>query len=98
MCSYKGRALLVAFAFILATLGPVTNIMRNIEIVAQSLSCGQTLLRNALTPMHEIMGEPVYVVEQAVYTCLSQVRKLMERLDAVFHRQEVAIVQLRECD
>ncbi|KRF84015.1 DC-STAMP domain-containing protein 2 isoform X2 [Drosophila virilis] len=94
MCSYKGRALLVAFAFILATLGPVTNIMRNIEIVAQSLSCGQTLLRNALTPMHEIMGEPVYVVEQAVYTCLSQVRKLMERLDAVFHRQEVAIVQL----
>ncbi|XP_064548770.1 DC-STAMP domain-containing protein 2-like [Drosophila montana] len=94
MCSYRGRALLVVLAFILALLGPVTNIMRNIEIVALSLSCGQMLLRNALTPMHEIMGEPVYVVEQAVYTCLSQVRKLMERLDAVFRRLEVAIVQL----
>ncbi|TDG45153.1 hypothetical protein AWZ03_008403 [Drosophila navojoa] len=99
---YTGRELFISLALLLAVLGPVTNILGNIEIMAYSLSCGQTLLRAALTPMHEIMGSPVYVIEQAVYTCLSQVRNLMDRLDRALRSIEELILQLysgyRSCD
>ncbi|KRG07663.1 DC-STAMP domain-containing protein 2 isoform X2 [Drosophila mojavensis] len=99
---YTGRELFISLALLLAVLGPVTNILGNMEIMAYSLSCGQTLLSAALTPMHEIMGSPVYVVEQAVYTCLSQVRKLMDRLDRALRSIEELIWQLysgyKSCD
>lgn len=95
---YTGRELFISLALLLAVLGPVTNILGNMEIMAYSLSCGQTLLSAALTPMHEIMGSPVYVVEQAVYTCLSQVRKLMDRLDRALRSIEELIWQLCKWD
>ncbi|KAH8371070.1 hypothetical protein KR093_006082, partial [Drosophila rubida] len=91
---YRGRLLIIAWCFYLAMTGPVLNIIRNIDIMIRSLACGQGLLHSALTPMHQIMGEPVYVVEQSVYTCLSQVRSLMERLEDVLQRLETPILGL----
>lgn len=90
----RGRMLFMALAFYLALTGPVMNIIRNIEIMIHSLACGQGLLMNALTPMHQIMGEPVYIVEESVQNCLSQVRKLTEHLDDLFLRLEAHIVGL----
>ncbi|KAL7735026.1 hypothetical protein ACLKA6_011288 [Drosophila palustris] len=94
LSGYRGRLLFIAWAFYLALIGPVMNIIRNIDIMIHSLACGQGLLLHALTPMHQIMGEPVYIVEQSVYNCLSQVRKLMEHLDDVLLRLESPIVEL----
>ncbi|KRF97637.1 uncharacterized protein Dwil_GK16980 [Drosophila willistoni] len=83
--SYKGRALLIAFAFFIAVTGPVLNIIRNIGILAHCISCGQTLLKQALIPMHEIMGDPIYAVEQSINTTMSEVRKIMEHLERVLN-------------
>ncbi|KAM8709446.1 hypothetical protein ACLKA7_016278 [Drosophila subpalustris] len=94
LSGYRGRLLFIAWAFYLALIGPVMNIIRNIDIMIHSLACGQGLLLHALTPMHQIMGEPVYIVEQSVYNCLSQVRKIMEHLDDVLQRLESPIVEL----
>lgn len=71
--------------------------VQNIEITMHSLSCGQSLLKRSLMPMHQIMGEPVYAVEQSVYVCLAQVRKLMEHLDETFQHIEAPIVRIRKC-
>ncbi|KAH8301949.1 hypothetical protein KR044_001249, partial [Drosophila immigrans] len=91
---HRGRLLLMAWAFYLALTGPVMNIIHNIDVMTQSLACGQGLLHSALTPMHQIMGEPVYVVEQSVHNCLSQVRTLMAPLEDVLQRLETPIVDL----
>lgn len=62
-----------------------------------SLACGQSLLKRSLMPMHQIMGEPVFPVEESVYVCLAQVRKLMEHLDENFQKIEAPIVRIRKC-
>ncbi|XP_032599000.2 DC-STAMP domain-containing protein 2 [Drosophila grimshawi] len=98
----RGQVLIIAIAFVLAVAGPMMNIIRNVEIMVYTLSCGQTLLRNALTPMHEIMGQPVYAIEDAVYYCLSQVRRIMQRLDVALRHLETPILRMhagyQSCD
>ncbi|XP_034109359.1 DC-STAMP domain-containing protein 2-like [Drosophila albomicans] len=91
---YRGRLLLMTWAFYLALTGPVMNIIRNIDIMIRSVACDQGLVHSALTPLHQIMGEPIYVVEQSIYNCLKQVRALMVRLDDVLQRLETPIVGL----
>lgn len=88
---------IVCLAFYYALSGPVMNMVYNTEITMHSLACGQSLLKQSLMPMHQIMGEPVFAVEQSVYVCLAQVRKLMEHLDENFQRIEEPIVEIRKC-
>ncbi|XP_034656068.1 LOW QUALITY PROTEIN: DC-STAMP domain-containing protein 2 [Drosophila subobscura] len=92
--SHRGRALLMALAFFVAGTGPVMNIIRNIDIMGHSLACGQSSLRQALTPMQDIMGQPINVVERSVEGTIMQVRKIMESLDKVLQHLEEPLVEI----
>lgn len=39
--SKRGRAALLAFVFLLTLMGPTKNLVDNIEVMAESMSCGQ---------------------------------------------------------
>ncbi|XP_033243944.1 DC-STAMP domain-containing protein 2 isoform X1 [Drosophila miranda] len=92
--SHRGRALLIALAFFVAGTGPVMNIIRNIDIMGHSLSCGQSRLRQALTPMQDIMGQPINIVEHSVQGTITEVRKIMESLDKVLKHLEEPIAEI----
>ncbi|XP_022214252.2 DC-STAMP domain-containing protein 2 [Drosophila obscura] len=92
--SHRGRALLIALAFFVAGTGPVMNIIRNIDIMAHSLCCGQSRLRQALTPMQDIMGQPINIVERSVQGTVMEVRKIMEGLDKVLQHLEKPIAEM----
>ncbi|EDW30106.1 GL22505 [Drosophila persimilis] len=92
--SHRGRALLIALAFFVAGTGPVMNIIRNIDIMGHSISCGQSRLRQALTPMQDIMGQPINIVEHSVQGTITEVRRIMESLDKVLKHLEEPIAEI----
>ncbi|XP_034133538.1 DC-STAMP domain-containing protein 2 [Drosophila guanche] len=94
--SHRGRALLMTLAFFVAGTGPVMNIIRNIDSMGHSLACGQSSLRQALTPMQDIMGQPINVVERSVEGTIMQVRKIMESLDKVLQHLEEPLVAIHD--
>lgn len=43
ICSRKGRTVIVAYVFVLTLKYPTKNLMHNIEILTDSISCGQVI-------------------------------------------------------
>ncbi|ALC44071.1 CG32320, partial [Drosophila busckii] len=94
MGSVRGRLLMLVMALFVAMRGPVMNILQNITVLMHSLSCGQLLLHQAITPMHDVMCRPIYAVEQAIFAMLSQVRRVMHRLEPVLEELELKLVRI----
>uniref|UniRef100_W8BV95 DC-STAMP domain-containing protein 2 n=2 Tax=Ceratitis capitata TaxID=7213 RepID=W8BV95_CERCA len=95
MCSSKGRSLLITFAFILVATGPTWNILRNVDVLTSSLSCGQTQLKHALEEMLEVMKEPLVAIKRAVQTAMSNIKKVMKQVELLLYRiKELVLVVL----
>lgn len=48
--SKRGRQALLAYAFILALSGPAKNTLHNVEVMSESLACGQACSCLPLSP------------------------------------------------
>ncbi|XP_014092757.2 DC-STAMP domain-containing protein 2 [Bactrocera oleae] len=95
MCSSKGRSLLIAFAFVLAATGPTRNILRNVDALTTSLSCGQIQLKHALEEMLEVMRQPLVAIKKAVKTAMDNVKKVMKKVELLLVRiKELVLVVL----
>ncbi|XP_037939558.1 DC-STAMP domain-containing protein 2-like [Teleopsis dalmanni] len=92
--SAKGRSLVIALAFILAATGPIRNILKNVEVLADSLTCGQNQLREALTNMLDILKRPLVAVKEAIQKAMAEVRKVMERVKLVLERIQSILMLL----
>ncbi|XP_039963970.1 DC-STAMP domain-containing protein 2 [Bactrocera tryoni] len=86
MCSSKGRTLLIAFAFVLVATGPTRNILRNVDALTTSLSCGQMQLKHALEEMLEVMRQPLVAIKKAVQTAMDNVKKVMKKVQLLLFR------------
>lgn len=47
--SKRGRMFLIAAAFLIALSGPTKNLLRNGEILSESLSCSQVIIKNIVS-------------------------------------------------
>ncbi|XP_041673837.1 DC-STAMP domain-containing protein 2 [Drosophila eugracilis] len=94
LASYQFRAVIIALAFLVACLGPVKNIIHNICIMANSASCGQNVLKQALRLMQRIIYDPSRSVEEAFQSTLSDARRLMDKLDRLLMSLEGPIAQI----
>lgn len=75
-CSSKGRSTVVAIAYILVIAGPVQNFLRNIAVVGESMSCGQSQLKLAVGKMLEVIERPLLAIQAAVKVALSEIKKV----------------------
>nr|XP_044250458.1 DC-STAMP domain-containing protein 2 [Drosophila takahashii] len=94
LASYQFRAVIMGLAFLVACSGPVKNIIHNICIMANSMSCGQNLLIQALRLMQRIIYDPSHSVEESLQSTLTEVRRLMDKLDKLLLNLERPIAQI----
>ncbi|KAH8274942.1 hypothetical protein KR018_001776 [Drosophila ironensis] len=86
LCSSRGRAFLISFAFVLVALGPTANIIANLKVLLRSLACAQELLRLALGQMLDVVLEPVRAIKLALELMLEEVRKVIGLITEILMR------------
>ncbi|XP_017491257.1 PREDICTED: DC-STAMP domain-containing protein 2-like [Rhagoletis zephyria] len=95
LCSSKGRSLLIASAFLLVATGPTMNILRNVDVLTRSLSCGQMQLKEALEEMLEVMKQPLVAIKKAVQVAMNNIKKIVKRVELLLYRiKELVLVVL----
>lgn len=93
LCSSKGRSLVIAFAFFIAMTGPTKNIILNVDVLTESLSCGQTQLKEALETMLEVMKRPLIAIKNSIAVTLREIQKVMKKVQIVLlHIKELVLV------
>ncbi|XP_068142229.1 DC-STAMP domain-containing protein 2 [Drosophila tropicalis] len=80
MASSRGRALIIAFAFFVAAIGPTANILANLMVMLRSLACGQELLRQVLGQMLDVILEPIHAIQTAISLLLNEVRRVLKHI------------------
>ncbi|XP_070510039.1 DC-STAMP domain-containing protein 2-like [Chironomus tepperi] len=78
--SKRGRMFLIAAAFLIALSGPTKNLIRNGEILAESLSCSQDQVRMALKNLFDAAKEPYKVAKKMVAKLLPVIKRNIERI------------------
>ncbi|XP_041564070.1 DC-STAMP domain-containing protein 2 isoform X2 [Drosophila elegans] len=94
LASYQFRAVIIALAFLMACSGPVRNIIHNICIMANTLYCGQNVLIRALRLMQRIINDPSHSVEESFQGVLTDIRKLVNKLDKLLIKLERPIAKI----
>ncbi|KMY96815.1 LOW QUALITY PROTEIN: uncharacterized protein Dsimw501_GD13616 [Drosophila simulans] len=88
------RIVVIALAFLVAFSGPVKNIIHNTCILANTLTCEQNVLIQALMLMQRIINDPSHSVEEAFKTTLGEVSRLMNKLDKLLLNLERPIAHI----
>ncbi|KAL7050481.1 hypothetical protein ACKWTF_004096 [Chironomus riparius] len=78
--SKRGRMFLIAAAFLIALSGPTRNLIRNGEILSESLSCSQDQVRIALKNLVDAAKEPYKMVKDMVSKMLPVIERNIERI------------------
>lgn len=78
--SKRGRSAVVAFAFILAFSGPTRNILKNVEVLSRSISCGQGQLKIALNNLMIAIKEPYLALQDALTKILPVINKSLNKV------------------
>ncbi|XP_055913918.1 DC-STAMP domain-containing protein 2 [Eupeodes corollae] len=81
--SSKGRSVLVASAIVLAATGPTVNILNNVDILMESISCGQEQLKGALGKMLDLVKRPLVTVKNAIKISMAEIKKVLKRVEEV---------------
>ncbi|KAL0277047.1 UNVERIFIED_CONTAM: hypothetical protein PYX00_004468 [Menopon gallinae] len=68
--SKRGRQALLAYAFILALSGPAKNTLHNVEVMSESLACGQEQLKKAENELLKCVRRPNTAVKQPLESML----------------------------
>ncbi|KAI4499686.1 hypothetical protein M0802_005256 [Mischocyttarus mexicanus] len=82
--SKRGRQALVAYAFILTLTGPGKNVLRNINVLTESLVCGQEQLKEAVKSILDIIKEPFYALKDAIMKVVKAVRIIVSKIKKTF--------------
>ncbi|KAK6622114.1 hypothetical protein RUM44_001921 [Polyplax serrata] len=72
--SKRGRQALLAYAFILALSGPAKNTLHNVEVMSESLACGQEQIKEAENELLKCVQRPNAAAKKSL-------EKLLEKLN-----------------
>ncbi|KAL2719595.1 DC-STAMP domain-containing protein 2-like [Vespula squamosa] len=82
--SKRGRQALIAYAFILTLTGPGKNMLRNINVLTESLVCGQEILKAAVKSVLDLIKEPFYALKEAIMKVTKAVRIIVSKIKQTF--------------
>ncbi|XP_055844080.1 DC-STAMP domain-containing protein 2 [Episyrphus balteatus] len=94
--SSKGRSVLIASAVVLAATGPTVNILSNVDILIESISCGQEQLKGALENMLDLVNRPLVTVKNAIKVSMAEIKKVLKRVEEVLLRIRSLTVDILE--
>ncbi|XP_058828490.1 DC-STAMP domain-containing protein 2-like [Topomyia yanbarensis] len=84
--SKRGRAAMIAYAFVLAINGPARNAIANIDAVGEAITCGQQKLRAAIHDALQAAKVPFVALKKAIGEILSEVEKTFAKVQQVLKR------------
>ncbi|KAH8347487.1 hypothetical protein KR059_011566, partial [Drosophila kikkawai] len=94
LAHYQSRALIIALAFLIAFWGPVMNIIRNIDIMANSLNCQQNQLIDALWSVNSMISDPLQLMEELFKRTVDEVHGMTTKLEKFFVKLENPIADI----
>ncbi|KAG5678517.1 hypothetical protein PVAND_008184 [Polypedilum vanderplanki] len=80
MISKRGRMFIIAAAFMIALSGPTKNLIKNGEILSDSLSCSQDQLRIALNEFSNAIKEPYKIMKETFSQILPVIKENVEKI------------------
>lgn len=78
--------MIVAAAFFVAATGPTMNIIKNVDVMVESLSCGQMQLKQALSDVLDILKQPLVAIKEAIRNVIKELRKVVLKVEAILLR------------
>ncbi|XP_074653206.1 DC-STAMP domain-containing protein 2-like [Tubulanus polymorphus] len=84
LLSSRGRAFLMAYALILVMHGPMMNFTHNLQVLADSTTCGQELAANSTSQLEELALSPVYRVISAVKEAICGLIRFINEIKRAF--------------
>ncbi|CAL8144139.1 unnamed protein product [Orchesella dallaii] len=83
----KGRVALLAYTLILALSSPAKNTATNMEILTESLACGQELLKSSIMDLFSFTKQPFTAFQKAVGHIIESIQgifgRMKEELDTI---------------
>lgn len=92
----KGRAALLAYTLILALSGPAENTTTNMEILTESLACGQELLKSSILDLFAFVKQPFTSFQKAIGHVISSLQGVFGRMRDELEGVVEAIKQIVE--
>lgn len=84
--SKRGRALLMAYIFVITLSGPMKNATRNTEVLSASLTCGQEQLKSAFREIVDIIKRPFVAIKHAVKHILKSIERVLVKVRKIMLR------------
>lgn len=81
--SKRGRTALITYAFALSVTGPTKNVLLNMEILGQALSCVEDELNIALSGMMQLIKTPLTAIKQLISNILHHVKQALEKVKKI---------------
>ncbi|KAK0159238.1 hypothetical protein PV328_010144 [Microctonus aethiopoides] len=79
--SKRGRQALMAYAFILTFTGPTKNTLHNIEVLSESLTCGQEELKETISTIRDLIKQPFYALRDAIAKVLLTIKEVVKKIE-----------------
>ncbi|EEB18012.1 conserved hypothetical protein [Pediculus humanus corporis] len=101
--SKRGRQALLAYAFILALSGPAKNTLHNVEVMSESLACGQEQVKQTENELLKFVRKPNAIAKKSIEKLLEKInlavkdfknfitrfyRSCFNILETLFHTQK----------
>ena len=78
--SRRGRAGLMAYAFILTIAGPAKNTARNMDILSESLTCEQEQLKAAYNKLLDVLKAPFNALRDVIKSILATIEEAFSKV------------------
>ncbi|KAK0162528.1 hypothetical protein PV327_006301 [Microctonus hyperodae] len=79
--SKRGRQALMAYAFILTFTGPTKNTLHNIEVLSESLTCGQEELKETISNISDLIKQPFYSLRDSIAKVLKTIKEIVKKIE-----------------
>jgi hypothetical protein len=81
--SRRGRAGLIAYAYILVISGPGKNAAKNMDVLSESLTCEQEQLKAAYKKLVQVMKEPFYALKDVIQSILTTIEEAFSKVKKI---------------
>ncbi|XP_057328434.1 DC-STAMP domain-containing protein 2-like [Microplitis mediator] len=79
--SKRGRQALIAYAFIIMLTGPTNNTLHNVQVLSESLSCGQEELKQVIKILTNFANQPFVAFRHALTKMIKILENVKENIE-----------------
>ncbi|XP_025077532.1 DC-STAMP domain-containing protein 2-like isoform X2 [Pomacea canaliculata] len=94
MFSKQGRSFLLVYATVLVFTYPVSNFNRNLMVVADSATCGQSLMLNETQRLLQMVKDPLSAVIDSLEEMFDRIKRFADLLQGAFKALARAVKEI----